>query len=136
MINPMEKLTIGNLFERGYNILKANGFDMEDTKGTALKIYQTRDKLHLLRGCGKKISNYLVNWAEAVLAQEESINTGGAAFPYVKDVIYECGLTKREWFAGMALQECIKRHFDSPTRAAQVAFEFADSMLKEVEKNH
>lgn len=47
---------------------------------------------------------------------------------------YATGLTKREWFAGMALQGFLAGNPDiqpAKERAAIMAFEYADSMLAE-----
>ena len=76
---------------------------------------------------------------------------GGAAFPHKPDPIADSegnilsypdtvpGLTKREWFAGMALQGILTRTGSPLSRmpsneVAETCFEFADAMLKEGEK--
>lgn len=44
------------------------------------------------------------------------------------------GLTKREWFAGMALQGFLAANQDiqpAPGRTAEIAFKYADAMLAE-----
>ena len=56
------------------------------------------------------------------------------AFPVPEDATQQLGMTLREWFAGMALQGIIAGAEVSLDRdeAAQVAFEFADAMMKRV----
>lgn len=67
------------------------------------------------------------------------IEDGGPAFPSEQgetskgwNQTYEAGLTKREWFAGMALQgllanpSTILKQADIP----ELSFEYADSMIR------
>lgn len=62
----------------------------------------------------------------------------GPAFPSDNKYRQFCtGLTKREWFAGMALQGMMSCALDtkhSQKANAMVCFEMADAMLKESEK--
>lgn len=53
------------------------------------------------------------------------------AFP-VPPVLY--GMTMREWFAGMAMQGLLADGCHDPKSVAQKAFEVADAMLAESEK--
>ena len=69
--------------------------------------------------------------ASGLKAEKQRSIATEPAFPIDLGIEKAYGLTKREWFAGMAMSECIKRHFDSPMRVRQVAYEFADAMLKE-----
>lgn len=65
--------------------------------------------------------------------------------PYVVDEInglkirYEVGLTKREYFAGLAMQGIVEGDsargcFDDRQKVAEVACEFADALLAELSK--
>lgn len=63
------------------------------------------------------------------------------AFPsediHVNDIVIKnFGLTKREWFAGMALQGILAYYGNSgnETKIAQYCFGFADAMLAESKK--
>ena len=71
------------------------------------------------------------------------IDSGGPAFPSEQgetskgwNQTYESGMSKREWFAGMALQVITKNisleDFVSlkPQRLAEGAFKIADSMIR------
>lgn len=82
------------------------------------------------------------------------IKDGGPAFPEAyfendpggigQGILYYPGLTKREWFAGMALKGLLSNRdyivqvgkvYDAPTAViAEQSFEMADAMLKEGEK--
>ena len=58
--------------------------------------------------------------------------TGGPAFPVSEGTVQFLGLSKREWFAGMALQgllanpSTILKQTDIP----ELSFEYADSMIR------
>jgi len=62
--------------------------------------------------------------------------TGGPAFPVSEGTVQFLGLSKREWFAGMALQVITKNisleDFVSlqPQELADGAFKIADSMIR------
>ena len=66
-------------------------------------------------------------------------NAAEAAFArggfYTEEVNYEptTGLTKREHFAGMAMQT-LCRSYEAPKLAAEHAVKFADALLAELEK--
>lgn len=68
-------------------------------------------------------------------------NTGGLAFPtdefnpYHGQPVTSGGLTKREWFAGMALIGIIMNGMSTPEHlVSEYAFKYADAMIKENEK--
>ena len=70
-------------------------------------------------------------------------NNGGPAYPIPMipcdnnggfTDVKNNGMTLRDYFAGQVIGECFRRHFDSPHRAACVAYEFADAMLKARDK--
>ena len=48
--------------------------------------------------------------------------------------MYELGLSKREYFAGLAMQALIVRNNVSNERIANDAIEIADELLKQLEK--
>ena len=54
-----------------------------------------------------------------------------AAMDAVEGTIYQEGLTKREWFAGMALQGLLA----NPNGRAEAAVYYADALIKELEKD-
>jgi hypothetical protein len=72
--------------------------------------------------------------------------SGGLAFPVVVmngdgEEQVEGGLTKREWFAGMAMQELVWRNLlldgtgiDHPERIAKCCYQMADVMIEEGKK--
>ena len=79
------------------------------------------------------------------MTEEKKIDNGGPMFPVVErqehlDRARVChewgGLTKREWFAGMALQGLLL--FPESTQmmgeVVRRSYEFADAMLKESDK--
>jgi hypothetical protein len=73
-----------------------------------------------------------------------SENTGGPAFPHIKEVKKENGNTNSiEWFPGMTLRDYFAAKsiyflsasgIDAPGYIAVKAYEIADAMLKEREK--
>ena len=65
--------------------------------------------------------------------------TGGPAFPVSEGTVQFRGLSKREWFAGMALQGILSRdsiQFHKSTTIAVWAYDYADAMVRagEVQK--
>lgn len=88
----------------------------------------------------------------------DKINDGGSAFPWQltvkggnkdeisgdivplgQDVVHQiCGMSLRDWFAGMALQGYIASVTQSPDpdSAAEKCFDYADAMLVKREKGH
>lgn len=60
--------------------------------------------------------------------------TGGPAFPCADVRTGEMGMTKREWYAGQALPGIIAKGNINFTDACEVAFMFADQMLRESQK--
>lgn len=59
---------------------------------------------------------------------------GGSAFPWENNYGYERGLTKREWFAGMALIGLLNSDY-MPKNDTEIissdCYRYADAMLKE-----
>lgn len=47
--------------------------------------------------------------------------------------VEEKGLTKREYFAGLAMQGFLARPFDSIIHVAEASVKFADALLKELD---
>lgn len=81
----------------------------------------------------------------------DRLNDGGPAFPFVirnDSDDWKSGMTIRDWFAGMALQGMIASESDGNGMmppyskdnwyplTAERAYQFADAMLKEREKNN
>lgn len=68
-------------------------------------------------------------------------NANSAAFPCEQGIdpngnwnqSFEPGLTKREYFAGLAMQSLIGTSFYSPDTLAEKSVEFADELLKALE---
>lgn len=54
--------------------------------------------------------------------------------PVKHEVYKEEGITKREYFAAMALQGFSTFSYVSPERAAKNAVEYADALIKELNK--
>lgn len=50
----------------------------------------------------------------------------------ITSIHYGGGLSKREYFAGLAMQEMVNQ--DSPERSAKIAVEYADTLIAELEK--
>jgi len=69
----------------------------------------------------------------------EKIDEGGPAFPINSYHESQRGLTKREWFAGMAMQgifHCIKLNGrnDEPKAIAEMSVKMADALIDELKK--
>ncbi len=58
-------------------------------------------------------------------------DTSPPAFPFTNSMHTECGLTKREWFAGMTLQGMDTEEYPAYEDIAKTAYRIADAMLKE-----
>lgn len=66
------------------------------------------------------------------------IDSGGPAFPmsYEQKQTGVWGLTKREWYAGMALQGILQLlgsvavDFGGPERTAKMSYDVADAMIR------
>ena len=71
------------------------------------------------------------------MADSSGPRTGGRAFPsHIVGDGYHLGLTRRDWFAGMALQDLARQvplQSSAPT-IAERAFELADAMIAEADK--
>ena len=61
------------------------------------------------------------------------MDNNDAAFP--QPLLGESGMSLRDWFAGMALNACLTQTWDSWGIAVTAAYDIADRMLKEREKN-
>lgn len=63
---------------------------------------------------------------------------GGFAFPVPAETYGLNGMTLRDWFAGMVLIGLVERRAGPISVVAEVAYEVADAMLKErnKEKTH
>ena len=65
----------------------------------------------------------------------DKINDGGAAFPYSDSQVgFQKGVTKREYFAGIALQGLLSGRYFGEKDKPKKAYEMADAMIKEGEK--
>jgi hypothetical protein len=65
-------------------------------------------------------------------------NKDRAAFPLVTGSQYNPGLTKREYFAGLAMQSLCKiaeKFGDDPDIIAELSVDYADALLKELNKS-
>ena len=65
------------------------------------------------------------------------IDDGGTAFPVEggpnSQLISQYGLSKREWYAGMALHGILQVHgsvVGGPERTAKMSYEVADAMIR------
>lgn len=65
------------------------------------------------------------------MKDEESFLGAAQAFPSVQG---DMGLTKREYFAAMALQTILSGWILNPEEAAEKALSYADALIKELEK--
>lgn len=55
---------------------------------------------------------------------------GGPAFPSVQQPLHP-GLSKRDWFAGQALNGVVENEFTrGPEVVARICYEYADAMLR------
>jgi hypothetical protein len=98
---------------RAYNVLSENGFFLDDAVKTAKKI------LNDYKNCGRKCWAELIEYAHSILNKDLH-----------KTPVDELTLSKREWFAGMALQGMLANGvYDGELE--RKAFELADAMLKE-----
>lgn len=71
-----------------------------------------------------------------LVTEKELQNRDKAAFAVVsKGYLYQEGLTKREYFAGQALNGLLAGGFSIHEDAAGAAIVFADDLLKELEKS-
>jgi hypothetical protein len=74
------------------------------------------------------------------MSKDYQVKTGEyCAFPWTGLSGSEPGLTKREYFAVMAMQAVIpqhitKGHLDDGRRTAEVAVQYADALLEELER--
>jgi hypothetical protein len=60
-----------------------------------------------------------------------------SAFTGIVNEAYQFGLTKREYFAGLAMQSLCKMtevYGDDPEVVAELSVDYADALLKELEK--
>jgi len=67
------------------------------------------------------------------MSDTTKLNDGGAAFPIDRTRHDAFGLTKREWFAGMALAGLCQGYHDNEVIADTIAanaFDIADSMIE------
>jgi hypothetical protein len=65
-------------------------------------------------------------------------NKDRAAFPLVTESQYNPGLSKREYFAGLAMQALCKiaeKFGDDPDVIAELSVDYADALLKELNKS-
>ena len=77
----------------------------------------------------------------------KAIDTGGPAFPCQQlyepihgwNQTFECGMTLRDWFAGMALQgilaskEMVSFFANAQVKVSEMSYKFADAMLEAIE---
>lgn len=92
--------------------------------------------------CGKLLSASADSATLCCDCRRKTETTNTRAFPCVphdlvgRVVGMEYGLTKREWFAGMALQGMLgdSERVGLPREYAETAVEFADALMKELNK--
>ena len=113
------------LSTRAYNVLVRTGLFSNSEVLTAQKVVEFFNSKQKAQECGRMTENELSDWATKVLGAK---NLSETAFPTSK-----CeGLTKRECFAGMALQGYLagRSGICDSAAAARVAFEYAEAMMK------
>lgn len=67
-----------------------------------------------------------------------SKNDGGPAFPVTDNgdrTAPHCGMSLRDWFAGMSLSRLVNERERTPDKVAELAYGIADAMLIARESN-
>jgi hypothetical protein len=132
-MNEPKPIMKKELTTRAYNVLVKTGLYSNSAMLTAKAVIAYFNNGSIAKDCGAHTKNELIQWAEKIVQNKTSEEM---AYPQLKKsgdiAIQEGGLTKREWFAGMALQGLVSRDVSSPAEEwASVSFKLADAMLKE-----